>query len=137
MLYRKIIAVCSQIHTKHISTLFGQKVEFMNFWVYRDVPGFDGRLHVRHQTSLSVCDVSFSGIILSLFLFCKYKDLKIEIQHMCSVQAEVVPVVTGATGTISRSLRRYLSNIPGKHGIKELPKTAILGTAHRLREVLM
>jgi len=30
MLYRKIIAVCSQIHTKHINTLCGQNVEFVN-----------------------------------------------------------------------------------------------------------
>ena len=30
MLYREIIAVCSQIHTKHINTLCGQKVEFVN-----------------------------------------------------------------------------------------------------------
>ena len=29
MLYREIIAVCSQIHTKHISTLCGQNVEFV------------------------------------------------------------------------------------------------------------
>ena len=30
MLYREIIAVCSQIHTKHINTLCGQNVEFDN-----------------------------------------------------------------------------------------------------------
>ena len=30
MLYREIIAVCSQIHTKHINTLCGQNVEFLN-----------------------------------------------------------------------------------------------------------
>ena len=30
MLYRKIIAVCSQIHTKHINTLSGQNVELLN-----------------------------------------------------------------------------------------------------------
>ena len=29
MLYREIIAVCSEIHTKHINTLCGQNVEFM------------------------------------------------------------------------------------------------------------
>ena len=29
MLYREIIAVCSEIHTKHINTLCGQKVEFV------------------------------------------------------------------------------------------------------------
>jgi len=30
MLYREIITVCSQIHTKHINTLFGQNVELVN-----------------------------------------------------------------------------------------------------------
>jgi hypothetical protein len=30
MLYREIIAVCSEIHTKHINTLCGQTVEFFN-----------------------------------------------------------------------------------------------------------
>jgi hypothetical protein len=29
-MYREIIAVCSQIHTKHINTLCGQNVEFFN-----------------------------------------------------------------------------------------------------------
>jgi len=30
MLYTEIIAVCSEIHTKHINTLCGQKVEFLD-----------------------------------------------------------------------------------------------------------
>jgi hypothetical protein len=30
MWYREIIAVCSQIHTKHINTLCGQNVELWN-----------------------------------------------------------------------------------------------------------
>ena len=30
MLFREIIAVCSQIHTKHINTLCGQNVESLN-----------------------------------------------------------------------------------------------------------
>jgi hypothetical protein len=30
MLYSEIIAVCSQIHTKHINTLCGQNVELVN-----------------------------------------------------------------------------------------------------------
>ena len=30
MLYREIIAVCSDIHTKHINTLSGQNVELLN-----------------------------------------------------------------------------------------------------------
>ena len=61
----------------------------------------------------------------------KYKDLKTEIQHMWNVKAKLIPVIIGATGTISKSLRQYLSNIPVKHEIKELQTTAILCTAHR------
>jgi len=30
MLYREIISVCSQIHTKHINTLCAQNVELLN-----------------------------------------------------------------------------------------------------------
>jgi hypothetical protein len=45
-------------------------------------------------------------------------------------------VITGATGTISKSFRKYVSNIPGNHKVRELQKTAILGTAHILRKVL-
>jgi hypothetical protein len=30
MLYREIIAVCSEIHTKHINTLCGQNVKLLN-----------------------------------------------------------------------------------------------------------
>jgi len=49
---------------------------------------------------------------------------------MWNVNAKVTPVIIGATGTISKSFRKYVSNIPGKHEVKELQKTAILGTAH-------
>jgi len=30
MLYREVIAVCSEIHTKHANTLCGQKAELLN-----------------------------------------------------------------------------------------------------------
>jgi hypothetical protein len=67
----------------------------------------------------------------------KYKDLIIEIQRMLNIKTKVTPVIIGATGTISKSFRKYLSSIPGKHEVKELQKTAVLGTAHTLRKVLM
>jgi hypothetical protein len=67
----------------------------------------------------------------------KCKELIIEIQRMWNVKTNVMPVIIRATGTISKSFRKYLSSIPGKHDIKELQKTALLGTAHILRRVLM
>jgi hypothetical protein len=42
----------------------------------------------------------------------------------------VIPKIIGATGTISESVRQYLSNILVKQKIKDLQKTAILGTAY-------
>ena len=66
-----------------------------------------------------------------------YKDLKIYIQRMWNVKTKVIPVIIGATGTISKTFRKYVSNIPGNHEVKELQKTVILGTAHILREVPM
>ena len=45
----------------------------------------------------------------------KYKDLTIEIQRMWNVKPKAIPVIIGATGTISKSFRKYVSNIPGKH----------------------
>jgi hypothetical protein len=66
----------------------------------------------------------------------KYRDLTIEIQSMWNVKAKVIPVIIGATGTISKSFRKYVSDIPGNHDVRELQKTAILGTAHILRKVL-
>jgi hypothetical protein len=62
----------------------------------------------------------------------KYKDLTTEIQRMWNVRTQVTPVIIGATGTISKFFRKYLSSVPGKHDIKEPQKTAELGTAHTI-----
>jgi len=55
---------------------------------------------------------------------------------MWNVKAKVMPAITGATGTISKSFRQYLSNIPENHELKELGNTTILGTADILQKVL-
>ena len=64
----------------------------------------------------------------------KYKDLTVEMQLMWNEKTKVIPVIIGET--ISKPLRKYVSNIPRKHEVKDLQKTAILGTAHILRKVL-
>jgi len=43
---------------------------------------------------------------------------------MWNVKTKVIPIVTGATGAISKSFRKYLSHVRGKHEVKELQKTA-------------
>jgi hypothetical protein len=64
----------------------------------------------------------------------KCKDLTIEIQRMWNLKTRVIPVISGATGTISKSLKKHVSDITGHHDVKELQKTATLGTAHILRK---
>ena len=56
---------------------------------------------------------------------------------MWNVKEKVIPVITGTNRTTSKSVRQYLSNILGKHEIKEIQQTAIMGTAHILQKVLM
>jgi hypothetical protein len=52
----------------------------------------------------------------------KYKDLTTEIQRTWNVKARVIPVVIGATGTISKSLRKYVSNITGTMTLRNYRK---------------
>jgi hypothetical protein len=59
--------------------------------------------------------------------FLKYKDPTIEAQYVWNVKIN----------SISKSFRKYLNTILGKHEINELRKAAILSTAHKLRIVLM
>jgi len=41
---------------------------------------------------------------------------------MWNVKTKVISVIIGATGTISKSFRKYVSNKPGNHEVKELQK---------------
>jgi hypothetical protein len=54
-----------------------------------------------------------------------------------NVKAEVIQIITGISETISKSFRKYPSNVPGKQDIKQLQTTAILNTAHIFGKVLM
>src|SRR5215831_2251189 len=72
MLYREIIAVCSQIHTKHINTLCGQNVELYiktqsvphskhtpsqlyktsQLMLYREIIAVCSQIHTKHINTL-------------------------------------------------------------------------------------
>ena len=66
----------------------------------------------------------------------KYKSLCIEIQRMWNLKCTIMPIIIGATGIVTRSLRKNLEAVPGKHSIDSSQKTAILGTSHIIRKVL-
>ena len=66
----------------------------------------------------------------------KYKSLYIEIKRMWNLKFIIIPVIIGATGIVTRSLRKNLEDVPGRHSIESLQKKAILGTSHIIQKVL-
>jgi hypothetical protein len=66
----------------------------------------------------------------------KYKSLGTEIQRMWYLKCMIIPVIIGATGIVTKSLRKNLEAIPGKHSIDSLQQTALLGTSHIIQKVL-
>jgi hypothetical protein len=48
----------------------------------------------------------------------------------------IIPIIIGATGIVTKGLKKNLEAIPGKHSIDSLQKTAVLGTSHIIGEVL-
>jgi len=66
----------------------------------------------------------------------KYKSLCIEIQRMWNLKCTIVKVIIGANVIVTRSLRKNLGTVPGKHSIDSLQYTAILGISHIIRKVL-
>jgi hypothetical protein len=124
-------------HDGKVTILWNQQVR-----VDRTIPNdkLDIIIHDNKQGTCMLIDVAIPrdrNVVKKEAEMLKYKYLIIEIPCMWNVKAKVIPVITGAIGAISKSLRQYPSNTPVKHEIKELQKTAILGTAHILREVLM
>ena len=53
----------------------------------------------------------------------KCKSFTIDIQCMWNVKVEVIRVITRTIGTISKSFRKCLRDIPWKQKIKEIRKT--------------
>jgi hypothetical protein len=86
MLYREIIAVCSQIHTKHINTLCRQNVElYINI---QSVP------HTKH--SISVIKTSQLMLYSEIIAVCSHIHKK-HINTLCGQNVEFVYVKPGGT----------------------------------------
>ena len=67
----------------------------------------------------------------------KYQDLKREISKLWDLnKVEVIPVIVGALGCVSKHIDTWLEKIGVNVKINLLQKTALLGTARILRKVL-
>jgi hypothetical protein len=66
----------------------------------------------------------------------KLKYNSLIIRQIWNLKCTTIPVTNGATGIVTKSLRKNLEATPGKHSIDSLKKTAVLGTSHIIRKVL-
>jgi hypothetical protein len=55
---------------------------------------------------------------------------------MWNLKCTIIPVIIGATGIVTKRLRKNLEAIPGTYSIDLPQKTAVLGTSHIIRKVL-
>ena len=98
-----------------VSILWNQQVQ-----TDRTVPNNKPDIIIRdnEKGTCMLIDVAISGdknvIKMEAEKIVKCKDLPIEIQRMWNVKTKVIPVIIGATGTVSKSFRKYVSYIPGK-----------------------
>ena len=66
----------------------------------------------------------------------KYEDLRLEISKLWSVQTTVIPIIVGASGTITDRLTSFLAMVGVSLSFETIQKSALLGSAHILRKVL-
>jgi hypothetical protein len=91
MLYREIIAVCSQIHTKHINTLCGQNTVFLNVTAggtYSDHWALEGYMSV----------IKTSQLMLYREIISVFSEIHIKhINTVCGQNTESQNVTAGGT----------------------------------------
>jgi len=94
MLYREIIAVCSQIHTKDINTLCGQNVEL--YIKIQSVP--------RSKNTVSVIKTCQLMLYREIIAVCSQIHTK-HINTLCGQNVEFVYVKPGGTYRDPRALK--------------------------------
>jgi hypothetical protein len=75
-------------------------------------------IHDNEKVTCMLIDIAISGdrnvIKKEAEKILKYKDLTVEIQHMWNVKTKVIPVIIGATGTISKKKKKICEQHTGK-----------------------
>jgi len=105
MLYREIIAVCSQIHTKHINTLCGQNVELLNV-----KPGITYSTHRAIKSKISVVKTSQLMLYKEIIAVCS-EIHTIHRNTLCGQNVELLNVKPGITYSTHRAIKGKISVI--------------------------
>ena len=66
----------------------------------------------------------------------KYGGLRVELERMWGVDAEIIPVIVGGLGAVTKNLMGYLSKILGFPDVHMCQKICLLGSKRTLMDVL-
>ena len=66
----------------------------------------------------------------------KYGELKVELQKMWGMEGEVLPIIVGGLGAVTKNLKDYLAKVPGLPEQFMCQKISLLGSKKILRDVL-
>ena len=66
----------------------------------------------------------------------KYGGLRLELERMWGVDAEIIPVVVGGLGAVTKNLKEHLARIPGTPDASMCQKISLLGSKKILQDVL-
>ena len=66
----------------------------------------------------------------------KYGGLRVELERMWGVKAEIIPIIVGGLGAVTRNLNEYLAKIPGLPDLHMCQKICLLGSKRILMDVL-
>ena len=66
----------------------------------------------------------------------KYGGLRVELERMWGVKAEIIPVIVGGLGAVTKNLADYLAKIPGIPDLHMCQKICLLGSKRILADVL-
>ena len=66
----------------------------------------------------------------------KYMGLCAELNRMWGIDTEIIPVIVGGLGTVSKNIGDYLAKIPGLPDVFMCQKICLLGSKKILRDVL-
>jgi len=101
MLYREIMAVCSQIHTKHINTLRGQNIEILNVTISVHIVT-TGLYSVKVPSTFDCCStghaVSNSSLYCTYILYYTYMQFVL----CCALQADTLQCSNCSQWTVAK-----------------------------------
>ena len=98
-------------------------------------------IHDRNKRNCILVDVAipncYNVVSKEAEKITKYRDLEVEVQKCWNLKTiRTIPVVIGALGTVCKGISEYTKTISPQINFDVMQRTALLGTAHILRNFL-